>query len=52
MRAALIYQHATDDRDQEIAKELSRRAEQARKKAKKAGRKKRHDKQGTKGEKQ
>jgi integrase len=46
MRAALIYQHATDDRDQEIAKELSRRAEEARKKAKKAGKKKRKSDKG------
>ena len=35
MRAALSYQHATTDRDQEIAAELSRRAAAARKKAKK-----------------
>jgi integrase len=35
MRAALIYQHATSERDQEIAKALSRRARVARKKAKK-----------------
>lgn len=33
MRAALIYQHATSERDQEIAAELSRRASAARKKA-------------------
>jgi integrase len=32
-RAALIYQHATNDRDLEIAKELSRRATAAREKA-------------------
>ncbi len=32
-RAALIYQHATNDRDLEIAKELSRRALAARQKA-------------------
>jgi integrase len=35
MRAALIYQHATSDRDLEIARELSRRARAAREKAKK-----------------
>jgi integrase len=35
MRAALIYQHATSERDQEIAKAVSRRARLARKKAKK-----------------
>jgi integrase len=35
MRAALIYQHATSERDQEIARALSRRARAARKKAKK-----------------
>jgi integrase len=35
MRAALIYQHATSERDQEIAKAVSRRARVARKKAKK-----------------
>lgn len=34
-RAALIYQHATSDRDLEIAKELSRRAMAAREKAEK-----------------
>jgi len=33
-RAALIYQHATSDRDLEIAKELSRRAMAARAKPK------------------
>lgn len=35
MRAALIYQHATSERDQEIARALSRRARAARKKAEK-----------------
>jgi hypothetical protein len=40
MRAALIYQHATSDRDQEIAAELSRRAAAERKKSKKNTRKK------------
>ena len=35
MRAALIYQHATSERDQEIAAELSRRASAVRKMAKK-----------------
>lgn len=34
-RAALIYQHATDDRDLEIAQEVSRRARAAREKAQK-----------------
>lgn len=34
MRAALIYQHATSERDREIATELSRRATDARKKGK------------------
>ena len=34
-RAALIYQHATSDRDLEIAAELSRRALAARQKAEK-----------------
>jgi hypothetical protein len=33
MRAALIYQHATSERDREIATELSRRAIAAREKA-------------------
>ncbi len=33
MRAALIYQHATSERDREIATEVSRRAIEARKKA-------------------
>jgi integrase len=40
MRAALIYQHATSERDQEIAAELSRRAAAARKKSKQDSRKK------------
>lgn len=40
VRAALIYQHATADRDLEIARELSSRAKQARKRAKKAAEKK------------
>jgi integrase len=35
MRAALIYQHATSERDQEIARAVSRRARAAREKAKK-----------------
>jgi hypothetical protein len=35
MRAALIYQHATSERDREIAAALSRRAQEAREKAKK-----------------
>jgi hypothetical protein len=39
MRAALIYQHATSERDREIADELSRRALAAQKKAKKKARK-------------
>ncbi|HEX5406452.1 MAG TPA: tyrosine-type recombinase/integrase [Pseudonocardiaceae bacterium] len=39
MRAALIYQHATSERDREIADELSRRAVTARKKAEKKARK-------------
>jgi integrase len=39
MRAALIYQHATADRDREIAAELSRRASAVRKKSKKDTRK-------------
>lgn len=40
MRAALIYQHATSERDREIAKVVSRRARAARKKAEKKSRKK------------
>jgi integrase len=43
MRAALIYQHATSERDQEIAKALSRRARSARKKAKKQAKDKSDD---------
>jgi integrase len=43
MRAALVYQHATSERDQEIAKALSRRARAARKKAKKKAKDKRDD---------
>lgn len=43
MRAALIYQHATSERDQEIAKALSRRARAARKKIKKKAKDKRDD---------
>jgi integrase len=39
IRAALIYQHATSERDREIADELSRRALAAQKKAKKKARK-------------
>jgi hypothetical protein len=40
MRAAMIYQHATSERDREIADALSRRAAAARKKAKKQTRQK------------
>ncbi|HET9142547.1 tyrosine-type recombinase/integrase, partial [Actinophytocola sp.] len=40
MRAALIYQHATSARDQEIAAEVSRRAALARRRSKKDSRKK------------
>ena len=43
MRAALIYQHATSERDQEIAKAVSRRARAARKKAEKKPKKKAND---------
>jgi GAF domain-containing protein len=39
-RAALIYQHATQDRDLEIAKEVSRRALAAREKARQEAKKK------------
>jgi integrase len=42
-RAALIYQHATSDRDLEIAKELSRRATAARQKAKQEAKEKGDD---------
>lgn len=43
MRAALIYQHATSERDQEIAKAVTRRARAARKKAKKQAKQKADD---------
>ncbi|MPZ83419.1 MAG: tyrosine-type recombinase/integrase [Actinophytocola sp.] len=43
MRAALIYQHATSERDQEIAKAVTRRARAARKKAQKKTKQKADD---------
>jgi integrase len=43
MRAALIYQHATSERDHEIAKVISRRARAARDKAEKKTKKKADD---------
>ncbi len=43
MRAALIYQHATSERDHEIAQALSRRARAAREKAKKKTKQKADD---------
>lgn len=42
-RAALIYQHATSERDLEIAAELSRRAQAAREKAQQDAQRKPHD---------
>ena len=46
MRAALIYQHATSERDREIATELSRRAIAARQKAEQEAKTKTKDKGG------
>ncbi|HEY2696179.1 MAG TPA: hypothetical protein VGJ45_11975 [Pseudonocardiaceae bacterium] len=46
MRAALIYQHATSERDREIATELSRRAIAAREKAEQEAKTKAKDKGG------